>query len=289
MAVIRGDSLKKKIQIKLNEIPWEVDPGSRVKDVRIQFKPNADICIKNGFPCQPHETLHEGDCVVLICRGEIPETDDLDALLSARHTPGVHEKMKTAVVGIAGLGGLGSSVVIALARMGIGTLIGADFDVVEPSNLNRQQYNIRHIGRAKTDAMKEIIAEINPLTRFEGKNIKLNQHNIAQVFSAAQVIVECLDAPESKIMLMEAVNDQLPDAYCIAASGVAGIGDSNRILTRKMGDRLFVVGDLHTSARQGMGLMAPRVGIAAHHQANLTVELLLEPRKGIDNLPEITD
>lgn len=281
--------MEKKIQIHVNEIPAEVSSGTRIGDILKQVKPDADVCIKNGFPCYPHEELTEGDCVVLIRRGETPKAGELEALMTARHTPGVHKKMKEAVVGIAGLGGLGSSVAIALARMGIGILIGADFDVVEPSNLNRQQYSISHIGRAKTDAMKEIIAQITPLTRFEGQKIKLVRGNIQQVFSGAQVIVECLDDPEAKILLMEAVNDFLPDAYCIVASGVAGIGDSNRILTRQMGSRLFVVGDLHTSAGPGMGLMAPRVGIAAHHQANLAVELLLDPQKAVQRLPEITD
>ena len=50
-----------------------------------------------------------------------------------------------------------------------------------------------------------------------------------------------------------------------------------------MVDRVFVVGDLKTAAAQGCGLMAPRVGIAAHMQANVVVQLLLgeyEPSRG---------
>jgi sulfur carrier protein ThiS adenylyltransferase len=43
-------------------------------------------------------------------------------------------------VGIAGCGGLGSNCAVALARIGIGKLIIADFDVVSISNLNRQYY-----------------------------------------------------------------------------------------------------------------------------------------------------
>jgi sulfur carrier protein ThiS adenylyltransferase len=281
--------MKNNIHIKVNEVPREVRPGTKVSEIRKQVKPDADICIKNGFPCLPGEELAEGDCVVLIRRGEIPQKDELEALLTARHSPGVHEKMKKAVVGIAGLGGLGSSVAIALARMGVGTLIGADFDVVEPSNLNRQQYSMQHIGRPKTEAMSEIIAAITSLTRFRAEKVRLDAKNVPQIFADTQVIVECFDAPEAKIMLMETVNDHLPEAYCIAASGVAGFGESNRILTRRMGERLFVVGDMETSAQPGRGLMAPRVGIAAHHQANLAVELLLDPEKAVENLPEIMD
>ena len=58
-------------------------------------------------------------------------------MMAARHTPFVHERVKSAKVGIAGLGGLGSNIAVMLARTGIGELVLADFDLVEPSNLNR--------------------------------------------------------------------------------------------------------------------------------------------------------
>ena len=83
--------------------------------------------------------------------------------MAARHTPGVHKKIKGAVVGIAGLGGLGSAIAVALARIGVGRLILADFDVVEPSNLNRQQYFIDQLGQTKAEALEaNLSAEISP-------------------------------------------------------------------------------------------------------------------------------
>ena len=48
-----------------------------------------------------------------------------------------------------------------LARTGIGSLHLIDFDRVEPSNLNRQIYRMKHLGRYKTEALKEEISEIN--------------------------------------------------------------------------------------------------------------------------------
>ena len=51
--------------------------------------------------------LKDGDEVCLIQRGKTPSEDELEALMRARHTPGVHAKIKAATVGIAGLGGLG--------------------------------------------------------------------------------------------------------------------------------------------------------------------------------------
>ncbi|MBW2366731.1 MAG: ThiF family adenylyltransferase, partial [Deltaproteobacteria bacterium] len=150
------------ISVNVNEQDHRIKDGETVGNLRDREKPGADVLIKNGFPCRPDEPLQDGDKVVLIVRGEIPDARTLEALMAARHTPGVHEKMKSGVVGVAGLGGLGSNVAVSLARMGVGTLILADFDVVEPSNLNRQQYFIEHIGRLKTEAMCDILKRVNP-------------------------------------------------------------------------------------------------------------------------------
>jgi sulfur carrier protein ThiS adenylyltransferase len=42
-----------------------------------------------------------------------------------------------------------------------------------------------------------------------------------------------------------------------------------------MGQNVYIVGDLTTGARPGYGLMAPRVGIVAHMQANLALRLIV--------------
>jgi sulfur carrier protein ThiS adenylyltransferase len=65
------------------------------------------------------------------------------------------------------------------------------------------------------------------------------------------------------------------DKPLVVASGVAGYGPANTIRTRRAGSRLYLVGDETSAARPGEGLMAPRVGIAAHHQANAVLRLLL--------------
>jgi sulfur carrier protein ThiS adenylyltransferase len=49
-----------------------------------------------------------------------------------------------------------------------------------------------------------------------------------------------------------------------------------------------MVGDLKSAAQPGRGLMAPRVGIAAFHQANLAVALLMNPEEVYSNIPDIT-
>lgn len=271
--------LPNQISIYANEKKINVKLGTTVKELRTNIKPEADVVILNGFPLSKEEekgrVLKEGDKVVFIKRGEVPSKEDLEALLVARHTPGVHEKLKKAVVGIAGLGGLGSNVAISLARMGIGKLVLVDYDVVEPSNLNRQQYNIKHIGMLKTDALKEILSEINPYVNVIIYTEMVNRDNIPKLFSDIDVLVEAFDSPEAKKMLIETFHRYFPSKPIVSASGLAGFYSSNSIRVRKVSKCLYVVGDETHSSGVGEGLMAPRVGITAHMQANTVVRIIL--------------
>ena len=150
------------MKITLNEKPLKVPKGTKVAFLIAKHKPGADVIVRNGFPCKEETTLLEGDQIVLFKRGERPTDDELWALMCARHTPGLANKLKKAKVGIAGLGGLGSNIALALARIGVGHLVLVDYDVVEPTNINRQQYLLAQLGLAKTEAIKETIEAITP-------------------------------------------------------------------------------------------------------------------------------
>lgn len=263
------------MQLRLNENDLEIAVGTTLYALRDQYKPGADVLIVNGFPAAADQPLRDGDSVVLIRRGEIPPADELEALMAARHTPGVHARIKVATVGIAGCGGLGSAVAIALARVGVGRLILADFDVVEPSNLNRQQFFVDQLGLPKVDALRENLRRINPYVQAATFLGRLDRENVPQVFAMADVLVEAFDAAEQKALLVESWRSAFPDKPLVAASGLAGFGPSNSIVTRKLGRNFWLVGDGEAAARPGQGLMAPRVGIAAHHQANAVLRLLL--------------
>jgi len=268
------------ISVRINERTIQFDEPPKLMEARARFKPDADLVIRNGFPAQDNPTLADGDTVVLIRKGERPSRDELQALMVARHTPGVHDKVKDAKVGIAGLGGLGSSVAVALARLGVGTLVLADFDVVEPSNLNRQQYFIDQIGRLKVDAMEENIRRINPYVKVVSHKAMLGEKNTPETFGGVDVLVEALDSAETKAALINSMARSAPAVPVVAASGVAGHGPSNTIITSPFAEHYFIVGDGTSEAGAGMGLMAPRVGIAAHHQANCVLRLLLGEKAG---------
>ncbi|MBI2435246.1 MAG: sulfur carrier protein ThiS adenylyltransferase ThiF, partial [Candidatus Hydrogenedentes bacterium] len=216
-----------------------------------------------------------GDEVVLIRRGEVPGRDELEALMAARHTPGVHAILQRATVGIAGVGGLGTAVAVALARSGVGRLILADFDVVEPSNLNRQQFFVDQLGLPKAEAMAANLARINPYVYVDTHQVRLTPENIPALFGRVDVMVEAFDAADQKAMLVETFCKARPKIPLVAATGLAGHMPSNTIRTQKLGCNLYIVGDQTTAAQPGTGLMAPRVGVAAHHQANAVLRLLL--------------
>lgn len=266
------------MNIRINEQPVSMTPPCSLAGAAQQFKPDADLLILNGFPAEPETLLQEGDQLFLIKRGEQPSADELEALMAARHTPGIHARLKQACVGIAGAGGLGSAVAVALARIGVGRLIIADFDLVEPSNLNRQQYFIDQIGLYKVAALTQNLQRINPYISVEPHQALLGPDNIPQLFAPCSVVVEAFDRADMKAMLVDTVLSCLPGCCVVAASGVAGYDDNNSITTRRISSRLYLVGDGVSEAQPGNGLMAPRVAIAAGHQANQVVRIILGER-----------
>jgi sulfur carrier protein ThiS adenylyltransferase len=178
-------------------------------------------------------------------------------------------------VGIAGAGGLGSNCAVSLARTGIGTLVVADFDVIESMNLNRQYYFADQVGMMKTIALKENISRINPdikVITYEGK---VDTKNINEIFSGCDVIVEAFDSAAMKEMLIETIQSSMPDIPVIVGSGMAGWGKTGDIGCRKIDATLYVCGDETTEVSEQLPPLAPRVGIVANMQANIVVELLM--------------
>jgi sulfur carrier protein ThiS adenylyltransferase len=198
----------------------------------------------------------------------------LEKEMFSRGKPGIREKARWASVGIAGLGGLGSNIAVSLARSGVGKLVIVDFDVVEMSNLNRQHYFVDQLGQRKTQALKASLMRINPFLEIETSDDRLDDGNIADNFRGVDIVVEALDNPVSKAVLVNAVLTQLGDKHVVAGSGMAGTFDSNLIRTVRINSRLTVCGDSVNEVDELSGVMAPRVGIVASHQANEVMAII---------------
>ena len=86
----------------------------------------------------------------------VPTKEELRAALASRHGEEIQQKFEKASVAVCGAGGLGSNVSICLARAGVGRIKIIDFDTIEPSNLNRQQYTADQVGLPKAEASSPI-------------------------------------------------------------------------------------------------------------------------------------
>lgn len=178
-------------------------------------------------------------------------------------------------VTIAGLGGLGSNIAIFLTRCGVGHLHLIDFDHVEASNLNRQQYRVGDLGRPKTEALREILLSINPYTEVKTDAVRVDETNASDLLRDSDCICEAFDKPDSKAMLVNQALLHFPDTPLVSGVGMAGCGPSNLIRTRRVSRNFWVCGDGVSDVNKVGTLFAPRVAICAGHQGNLIIELLL--------------
>lgn len=186
----------------------------------------------------------------------------------------IRTRLKSMTVGIAGCGGLGSNCAVALARVGVGKLVIADFDRIEISNLNRQYFFTDQVGNSKVDALKENIRRIDPGIKIEGHEIMLDPENIPGIFSGCDVIVEAFDRAEMKQMIIETVVEKMPGKPLVCGVGLAGWGENSDI-GMKVFDNVFICGDHLREVSPEFPPIAPRVGIVANMEANQVLEILL--------------
>ena len=204
----------------------------------------------------------------------IPTKEEWIKALTERHGNELQQAFSTAVVAICGLGGLGSNIAIALARAGIGKLILIDFDRVDITNLHRQQYKADQIGMYKTDALADNLREIAPYIELEAHTERITEENAVTLLKDADIICEAFDDAECKAMLTNTVLSELPDKYLVAASGMAGMGVTNSIKTRRITSKFYLCGDETSEVSDGIGLVAPRVALCAAHQAHAVLRIL---------------
>ena len=204
----------------------------------------------------------------------LPTKEEWIKALTERHGKELQQAFSSATVAICGLGGLGSNIAIHLARAGIGRLILIDFDRVDITNLHRQQYKASQIGMYKTDALAENLREINPYIEFEAQTERITEDNAVKFLQGADIVCEAFDDAECKAMLTNTILSEMPDKYLVAASGMAGMGVTNSIKTRKVTSRFYLCGDEMSEVSENIGLVAPRVALCAAHEAHTVLRIL---------------
>ncbi|MEW5758922.1 MAG: sulfur carrier protein ThiS adenylyltransferase ThiF [Candidatus Omnitrophota bacterium] len=183
------------------------------------------------------------------------------------------EKIQKAKVGIAGAGGLGSNCALHLVRVGFTKFTIADFDVIVPSNLDRQFYFLDQIGMNKVDALRDNLVRINPELELELVRKKIEKINIGEIFSNCDIIAECLDRAEYKTILVSELMDL--NKFIVSVSGLGGVGFSDEIKIHRINNNLIIIGDLKSDTDKKPAL-SPRVNIAAAKQADVILEYVLQ-------------
>ncbi|MBU5463602.1 sulfur carrier protein ThiS adenylyltransferase ThiF [Anaerotignum sp. MSJ-24] len=201
--------------------------------------------------------------------------EEIYAALNERHSPEIQAVLSAGNVAIAGLGGLGSNVAYSLTRIGVGHLHLIDFDVVDVTNLNRQQYFMEHVGMYKTEALKSLLMKINPYIEIKTDCVRVTEENIKELFCDNDIVCEAFDNPDAKALLVNGIMEYFPEKKLVSASGMAGFGSSNSIVTRRITKNFYLCGDRVTAPSYGNGLMAPRVAVCAAHEANMITRLIL--------------
>lgn len=197
---------------------------------------------------------------------------DFDSVSSRYFRPEQIAKLKSVRVGIAGAGGLGSNCAHFLVRTGVEHFVVADFDRIEPSNLNRQFYFADQVGLPKVQCLRENLLKINPRLDIDTHELRLDGSLLARIFGDCDIVVEAFDRAETKALLAQQFAST--DKFIVSGSGMVGIGDSDQIVVRKIRSNFYLIGD-GVSDSADTPPYAPRVAVAAAKMADTVVAHIL--------------
>jgi sulfur carrier protein ThiS adenylyltransferase len=197
------------------------------------------------------------------------------APLQPADDPALRARLGASHVAIIGCGGLGSNAAAMMLRSGVGRLTLIDFDAVEEGNLNRQLFFRDQLGMRKVDALAETLRRIKPDAELTLVRECMTPDNLLDTVRDADLVIEAVDRAEVKAMIVNALAREAPGLPLVGASGLAGVASANEVVTEQVGERFWLVGDLHSDVRDGLPLLASRVTVAAAHQAHVAIRVLL--------------
>jgi molybdopterin/thiamine biosynthesis adenylyltransferase len=174
------------------------------------------------------------------------------------------DKLKKSSVFIAGIGGLGSYVSEQLVRIGIGKIYICDFDRIDKSNIHRQiLYDLNDTGKFKVDVAKEKLSKIGMDCEIIAIRDKINENFKIR---DADVIVDCLDNAESKIILSKL--GKRKNIYFVHG-GVSGYFGQITVIKNKTLNEIMEFGD-----NEEKEILPTVVSSVASIQTNETLKIL---------------
>ena len=211
--------------------------------------------------------------------------DDQQLLRYSRHIllPEIgvagQERLLAARALVIGAGGLGSPAAFYLASAGIGTLVLADGDTVDLTNLQRQiLHRTDAIGMTKTASGQRTLSEINPECHVVALAERLSGQRLDQEVALADIVLDCCD----NFATRHAVNracvkfaKPLVSGAAIRFDGQVAVFDS-RQADAPCYHCLFPEGqDVEEVRCAVMGVFAPLTGIIGTVQAAEALKLVI--------------
>jgi molybdopterin-synthase adenylyltransferase len=115
------------------------------------------------------------------------------------------EKLKQAAVLVSRVGGIGGVVAYQLAAAGVGKLILAHGGNLQPSDLNRQLLQTHaHVGKPRIDSIRSRLLDLNPRLEIVTVDSNINENNVTDLVSQADVIVDCAPMFEERFAMNRA-------------------------------------------------------------------------------------
>ncbi len=183
------------------------------------------------------------------------------------------KKIQRIKIGLGGAGGLGSNIAIILVRSGFKHFEIIDFDKIEFSNLNRQQYFLNEVGKNKVETLKKRLLAINPSAKIKTYRKRWNKSDAHQYFKACDFIVEAFDNASFKRDFVE--NYQSKAKFIISGNGLAGFGKNASLRVKKIRN-IYLIGDNITGVDKNNPPLAPRVTMCAAMMAQCVLNLTLK-------------
>ncbi|MEI7473869.1 MAG: HesA/MoeB/ThiF family protein [bacterium] len=189
------------------------------------------------------------------------------------------QKLLNSKILIAGAGGLGSTVIVNLASLGIGKLGIIDNDKLDITNLNRQYiHKFENIGKDKVDSAEEWIKSFNPDIEVEKFKLRLNEDNAESIISKFDLVIDCFDSYASKFILNDICNKLKKPL--IHGGVMEYSGQVLTIFPEKSACLRCIFPDANLDAYVVKGIISPTVSVIASLQAMEAAKVIL----GEDNL-----
>ncbi len=191
------------------------------------------------------------------------------------------EKLEKSTVVVIGCGGLGSPMLTYLTLAGVGKLVLIDCDEVSESNLNRQfLHGEGDVGRLKTESAKDKLYALNSEVEFVEVNEKLDEKNTGKIIEGADVVVDCVDNIETRIIVgRECLKQNIP----LVEAGVQGFYGWIMNIKRESAC-LECMGFENMKLQTPVPIIGVTAGVIGCLQANECIKILLGMKETLDGV-----